>query len=519
MTTLTSTHGSDAPPAWLQVRGLSKHYGGARALFAVDLDVHRGEVHGLVGANGAGKSTLVRCLAGVTSPDEGEILLDGEPVTIASPRAAETAGFAFIHQELSLVPHFTAVENIALGPDLPQSWGFTRWREARRTAQAAAERVGATFSLDRRVEELSVADRWLVMISKALVQNAAMIAMDEPTASLSDVECDALFRVIRDLSASGVAILYVSHRLDEVLDLSDRITVFRDGQVADRAVRGQLDKRGLVSSIVGREIVVERGPRTEVVRDKPIFEAREVRAEPLVKNVSFELYRGEVLGLGGLVGAGRSEVARLAFGADRLKGGTFLLEGEPLHARSVAQAVHQGIALVPEERRSEALLLEKSVNFNMSLVALHRLRAIGALPFLSRRKARTRTLETIRALQIKTRGPDQAVGRLSGGNQQKVAIGRWLMPGIKVIFFDEPSRGVDIGARQEIHAAIRDLADRGVGTVVISSDVEELALLCDRVVVLREGLVSGVLIGDKVTEANIIELSYTEAHDLTGDVR
>jgi ribose transport system ATP-binding protein len=504
-------------PAWLQVRGLSKHYGGAQALSAVDVDIHRGEVHGLVGANGAGKTTLVRCLAGITAPDAGEILLDGEPLAVTSPRVAESAGFAFIHQELNLVPHFTAVENIALGPELPHTWGFTRWRQARRTARAAAERVGATFSLERRVDELSVADRWLVMISKALVQNAAMIAMDEPTASLSDVESEALFRVVRDLSSSGVAILYVSHRLDEVLDLSDRITVFRDGRVTDRTVRGQLDKRGLVRSIVGREVVAQRAPRDAIVRDTPIFEAREVSAEPLVKNVSFELYAGEVLGLGGLVGAGRSEVARLAFGADRLKGGEFRIQGKPLRARSVAQAVKHGIGLVPEERRSEALILEKSVNFNMSLAALDRLRTVPALPFLSRRKARNRTLETIRSLQIRTRGPDQAVGRLSGGNQQKVVIGRWLIPGIKVIFFDEPSRGVDIGARQEIHAAIRDLADGGVGAVVISSDVEELALLCDRVVVLREGLVSGELTGDEVTEANIIELSYTEALEPQGE--
>jgi ABC-type sugar transport system ATPase subunit len=504
-------------PARLQVRGLSKHYGGAQALSAVDVDIHRGEVHGLVGANGAGKSTLVRCLAGITPPDSGEILVDGEPLVLSSPRAAEAAVFAFIHQELNLVPHFTAVENISLGPELPHRWGFTNWRQARRTARDAAERVGATFSLERRVDELSVADRWLVMISKALVLNASMIAMEEPTASLSDVESEALFRVVRDLSSSGVAILYVSHRLDEVLDLSDRITVFRDGKVADRAVRGQLDKRGLVRSIVGREVVSERAPRDVIVRDSPLFEAREVTAEPLVKNVSFELYAGEVLGLGGLVGAGRSEVARLAFGADKLKRGEFRINGEPLRAKSVGEAVRQGIGLVPEERRSEALLLEKSVNFNMSLAALDRLRTVAGLPFLSRRKARDRTLETIRSLQIRTRGPDQAVGRLSGGNQQKVVSGRWLIPGIKVIFFDEPSRGVDIGARQEIHSAIRDLADRGVGTVVISSDVEELALVCDRVVVLHEGLVSGELVGDEVTEANIIELSYTEAPEPLGE--
>ncbi|MGP3534335.1 sugar ABC transporter ATP-binding protein [Microbacterium sp. RD1] len=498
----------------LQVRALSKQFGGAHALSAVDLDIHRGEVHGLVGANGAGKSTLIRCLAGVTRPDSGEILLDGEPVEITAPRDAEKAGFAFIHQELNLVPHFTAIQNILLGVPKPTRFGMVRWRQAEAVARAAAARVQADFPLERRVDELSVGNRWLVMIARALVQNATMIAMDEPTASLSDVESAALFRIVRELAASGVSILYVSHRLDEVLDLSDRITVFRDGRVTDRAVRGDLDKRGLIRAIVGQEIVTSRrAARQEISRTQPLFEARSVKDLPMVRDVSFEVYRGEVLGIGGLVGAGRSEVARLAFGAAKLDGGFFLLEGKPYRPRDVAGAVAQGMALIPEERRSEALVLDKSVTFNASLAALSQLRSIPGLPFVSDRKARQRTLEVIRSLAIKTSGPSQEVGRLSGGNQQKTVIARWLLPGIKVIFFDEPSRGVDVGAREEIHAAIRTLADDGVGTVVISSDVEELAMLCDRVVVLHEGLVTGELAGDDVTERRIVELSYAHAHE------
>jgi ribose transport system ATP-binding protein len=500
----------------LQVRSLSKQYGGAHALSAVDIDIRRGEVHGLVGANGAGKSTLIRSLAGVIRPDSGEILIDGEPVDIASPIDAERAGFAFIHQELNLVPHFTAIQNILLGIKKPSTLGFVRWRQASAIAREAAARIQADFPLDQRVDELSVGNRWQVMIARALVQNATLIAMDEPTASLSDVESQTLFRIVRELAASGVSILYVSHRLDEVLDLSDRITVFRDGRVTDRAVRGDLDKRGLIRAIVGHDVTrVNRASRAAVERTAPVFEARNVQDLPMVRDVSFQVFPGEVLGMGGLVGAGRSEVARLAFGAAKLDGGSFELNGRPFRPRDVAQAVGRGIALIPEERRSEALMLEKSVTFNASLAALKQLRAVAGLPFISDRKAKNRTLDVIRSLSIKTSSPSLEVGRLSGGNQQKTVIARWLLPGIKVIFFDEPSRGVDVGAREEIHAAIRDLAARGVGTVVISSDVEELAMLCDRVIVMREGEVTGELEGDAVTEKNIVELSYAPTHELT----
>ncbi|WBU37471.1 sugar ABC transporter ATP-binding protein [Homoserinibacter sp. YIM 151385] len=511
----------DPNSAWLQIRDLSKQFGGAHALSAVDLDIHRGEVHGLVGANGAGKSTLIRSLAGIVSPDHGTIEIEGVEQRLASPRDAEKAGLAFIHQELNLVPHFSAIQNILLGAPKATRLGMIDWRASRRTAREAAERIGVEFSLDRRVDELSVAERWLVMISKALVREVRMIAMDEPTASLSDHESENLFRVVRDLARDGVAILYVSHRLDEVLDLSDRITVFRDGRVTDRAVRGDLDKRGLIRAIVGREVpVVHReGERVEIDRSGvPVFAARSVARGKAVKDVSFEVHRGEVLGLGGLVGAGRTEVARLAFGADRLEAGRFEMEGRPIRIKDVADAVDQGLALVPEERRSEGLLLEKPVEYNMNIAVLRSLRSVPGLPFLSSRRSRARALELIEQLQIKTNGPGQTIGSLSGGNQQKALIGRWLTPQVKVLFLDEPSRGVDVGARHEIHQAARDLADRGIGTVVISSDVEELAALCDRVVVLAEGRVTGELIGDDITEQNIIELSYAEASTTTGDL-
>jgi ribose transport system ATP-binding protein len=505
--------------AWLSISGLSKHFGGARALSAVDLDIYRGEVHGLVGANGAGKSTLIRTLAGIVASDEGTITLDGEETRISTPKDADDAGFAFIHQELNLVPHFSAIENILLGAPKVKRFGLIDWKRSRQLAIAAAERIGAQFSLDCRVDELSVAERWLVMIGKALVRNASMIAMDEPTASLSDVESAQLFRVVRDLASTGVAILYVSHRLDEVLDLSDRITVFRDGRVTDRTVRGQLDKRGLIRAIVGRDVVAPvRAVRGAIeLSREPVFEAKNVTRGRAVRDVSFTAFKGEVLGLGGLVGAGRTELARLAFGADKIDSGGFEVDGVPLVAGSVPKAVSQGIGLVPEERRSEGLILEKSVSYNMNIAVLRSLRTLPGLPFISNAKSNARALSLVKQLSVKTSNINQPISGLSGGNQQKALIARWLTPSVKVLFFDEPSRGVDIGARQEIHQTIRDLADRGVGTIVISSDVEELAILCDRVIVMREGEVTGELSGSDVTERNIIELSYAHVEEIQGE--
>src|SRR5277367_3982595 len=467
------------PEAWIDIRGLGKHFAGEVALRDVDMGIVRGEVHGLVGANGAGKSTLVRCLAGVTVPDEGKILVDGEELRLGSPQASEKAGLAFIHQELNLVPHFSALQNMPL---------------------------------DVKVSDLSVGERWLVMISKALVREASLIAMDEPTAALSGPESEQLFSIIRDLAASGVSILYVSHRLDEVLDLSDRITVFRDGQVVDRAARGSLDKRGLIRAIVGHDVKGAEG-RRRAHADRsgvPLFSARDVARGVAVKGVSFDLYRGEILALGGLVGSGRTEVARLAFGVDRLQRGHFEMSGKRLTIGSESQAIELGIALVPEERRSQGLMLAQSVAFNINIASLQSLRVVDILPFLSSRKMRNQAGRLIKDLGVKTPSPSTKIASLSGGNQQKALIARWLRPDTKILILDEPSRGVDIGAREEIHEAIRKLARSGVGVIVISSDVEELAILADRVVVMREGHVVGELTGDDITEARIVEMSYHE---------
>jgi ABC-type sugar transport system ATPase subunit len=507
------------PEPWIQIRGLAKHFAGEVALDNVDLDIMRGEVHGLVGANGAGKSTLIRCLAGVTIADRGEITVGGEVFRQGSPQAAEKAGLAFIHQELNLVPHFSALENMLLGAPKATRLGLIDWKRSGAGARAAAEKVGIRFPLETKVSELSVGERWLVMIGKALARDAAMIAMDEPTASLSAAETEHLFALVRGLAASGVAILYVSHRLDEVLDLSDRITVLRDGRIVGRSLRGSLDKKGLIRAIVGHDVrLADDRRRTEVDRHgPPLFSARNIGRGSAVKDVSFDLWRGEILGLGGLIGAGRTEVARLAFGVDRLERGHFELEGRRLSIASETDAVKQGLALVPEERRSQGLMLDQSVAFNITIAALKPLRRIAGLPLVSSGRMRAEANRMVKRLSIKTPGVGARISGLSGGNQQKALIARWLGHGMKVLIVDEPSRGVDIGAREEIHDAIRDLARSGVGVIVISSDVEELALNADRVVVLHEGRVTGELTGEAISEARIVELSYLDRTELTGE--
>jgi ABC-type sugar transport system ATPase subunit len=496
--------------AWLQVRGLGKHFGGVSALKGVNLDVRRGEVHGLVGANGAGKSTLIRCLAGVITADSGEVLIDGQQNSIHSPRDAENLGFAFIHQELNLIPRFNSVQNILLGAQKAKRAGFIDWKESRRMAEAAAARIGLEFSLDTPVAELSVADRWLVMISKALVNKASLIAMDEPTASLSVTESNRLFKIIRDLSADGVAILYVSHRLEEVLDLANRITVFRDGEVVTTGERSEWTKESLIRDIVGRDVVTSSRPhyRPRAHDQTPIFEAFHVSRGHVVKDVSLQVYPGEILGLGGVVGSGRTEFARLVFGVDRVDSGEFAVDGKPFVVRSATEAIAKGIGLVPEERRSEGLLLDKSVAFNMNITVLRTLRTFTSLPFLSEKLKKDRANEIIQKLSVKTKSISAPVGSLSGGNQQKVLIAHWLTPGIKVLILDEPTKGVDVGAREEIYQAIRGLVANNVGVILISSEAEELVMLSDRVVVLRHGGVVGELVGDEISERRIIEMGF-----------
>ena len=490
--------------------GIAKSYSGTQALKDVSLSLYPGEVHGLVGANGAGKSTLIRVLAGLTQPDRGRILLEGRPVAIPTPHCANDLGMSFIHQELAFVPGMTVLQNIMLGLPKRARFGLIDWRSIAREVAPLARQVGITAPLFATVKGLPAAEKWLINICRALVRKTRLIVMDEPTASLSAREGDKLFGIVEELARSGVAVLYVSHRLDEILRLCHRVTAFRDGLSVAQMKKPDLTREALVEAIVGR--TVERLAKAPGATGGTVaLSVRNLARRPMVRDVSFELRRGEVLGIGGLVGAGRSELARLIYGADRADAGAMTLNGEPFAPSSPAAAVRAGLGLVPEDRRAEGLLLAKSVAFNLQLSNLARIVRSPALPLIDGRLRRSSSLGAVHDLSIKAASVETPVGRLSGGNQQKVVIGRWLLRGPKVLILDEPTRGVDVGARGEIYRLIRGLAAEGMAVLVISSEPDELPELCDRVLVMAEGRIVRELGGGAVTRSAIVQASYVDA--------
>jgi ABC-type sugar transport system ATPase subunit len=514
MNDLAGHAGTPQAPPFVSVRSVSKSYGGAQALRGVSLSILPGHVHGLVGANGAGKSTLIRILAGLTQPDVGEIVVDGKRVVAENPHLANELGMSFIHQELAFVPGMTVLENIVLGLPKKTRFGVVDWGAIARDVQPIAERVGVRAPLNANAKGLSTAENWLVNIARALVRKSRLIVMDEPTAALSAAEAERLFSIIRDLRNSGVAVLYVSHRLDEILDLCQQVTVFRDGQSVAELAKPTLTRKALVEAIVGG--AVEAPPKRATAVASQAAAALSVRTlarTPRVRNVSFELRKGEVLGLGGLVGAGRTELARLIFGADRREQGSMTLAGKPYAPRSPADAVKAGVGFVPEERRVEGLILSKSLAFNLGLANLDSIVFNRNMPFISGERRNTLAERVIRELTIKTASIETPVGRLSGGNQQKVVIGRWLALKPKVLILDEPTRGVDVGARAEIHHLIRNLASHGTAVLVISSDPEELPDLCDRALIMTEGRIVSELVGEALTRQRIIAASYAKASE------
>lgn len=495
---------------FLEIRKLSKRFGGVKALDNVSLRIRSGEVHGLVGANGAGKSTLIRVLAGATSPDSGSVLIQGSAVSINDPVRATALGLNVIHQELNLVPKLTALENLTLGLKKPTRAGvFIDWRSVEREVATVAERLDMRFSLAARVDSLSVGDQWLVAIGRSLLRSTRLLAMDEPTATLSEDETRRLFKLVRELAASGVAVLYVTHRLQEVVELCDFATVLRDGRVVSSLPRSELSQAVLVQEIIGRtlEPSVPVTPQ-EVAQGAVILEVRHLVRRPSVQDVSFSLHAGEVLGLAGLVGAGRTEVLRLVFGADRPESGDIILNGECLRSLTPHRAIDKGITLVPEERRSQGLVLAQSLMFNVNLASLERLRLLPGLPLISKDRGRERAEEQVQRLGIKSPGPATPVGQLSGGNQQKVVLARWLARSAQLLLLDEPTRGVDVGTRAEMYLIIRRLAAEGRGVLIVTSELEEFAHCCHRVLVMAEGQIVGSLMGSEITEERILELCY-----------
>jgi ribose transport system ATP-binding protein len=495
-----------AAPPLLQARCLSKRYGGTQALAEVSLSFVPGRVQALVGANGAGKSTLVKILAGLERPDSGEILLDGHQVQLHRPLDATKHGLSFLHQELNLVPGFTAAQNMGLGFPRSSRLGLLDRRGIRSRAQEVMARLDPQLDLNIPVAALTVSQRWMVSLGRSLMRDARLIAMDEPTAAFTEQESERLFEIIRSLTADGVAVLYISHRLDEVLEISDHVAVLRGGRLIGTWSRGTIDRRALTEEIVGREVeVLIHQPSTAVEHREPVLRIEHLRRLPRVTGVSLDLAAGEILGLAGLVGSGRTELARLIFGADRPTAGTMSLAGRPYSPRSPFDAIRRGVALVPEERRSEGLLLAKSIAFNVSLATMEQNR--GRLPLLSPARIAATAREVVRRLEVQASSVNQPVGELSGGNQQKLVIGKYVRTAPAVLILDEPTVGVDVGARAEIYRIIRGLAETGTAVLVISSDFDELAI-CDRVAVMRAGAIASIVTAAHATKEHLTSLCY-----------
>ncbi|MEJ2858925.1 MULTISPECIES: sugar ABC transporter ATP-binding protein [unclassified Saccharothrix] len=488
----------------LSVRGLVKRFPGVTALAGVDFEVRAGEVHCLLGQNGAGKSTLIKVLAGAHRPDEGEIRSNGEVVTFANPTAAIHAGVATIYQELDLVPGLPVSDNVFLGHELSAA-GFTRRAETRRRTRALLNRLGhSDIPADRDVGQLSAARQQVVSMARALSRDARLLILDEPSAVLDQDEVRTLFRVIRELTAQGVAVVYISHRLEEIREIGDRVTVLKDGRtVATGLDAREVSTAELIRLMTGREARNVYPPRRPLPADAP--EALVVRGLALDHGPEIDLTvrSGEVVGLAGLVGAGRSEILEAVYGARKPSAGTVQVDGRPLRRGSVGAAVRAGVGLCPEERKSQGLLLDQAVYRNITVSSLPLFARLG---FLDESAERARSAALTSTLDVRPSDVDRIVRTLSGGNQQKVVLARWLLRGCRVLLLDEPTRGVDVGARGEIYQLVRDLAERGVAVVVVSSDIDEVLGLADRVLVVREGRVVHEGPADEIDEARVLDL-------------
>jgi rhamnose transport system ATP-binding protein len=485
----------------IRLRGMRKTFAANVAVDGVDLDLFPGEVHALVGENGAGKSTLMRVLAGLNPDYEGEIFFAGletRPTRIRNPNHARKMGIAIAHQELSLVPELSAAENIFLG-DEPRAMlpGFIARRRLRDEARRILGEMGVAIDPGRKVSELSVACRQLVEIAKGLAANPRVLILDEPTSSLTAREIVDLLAVIGRLRARGAAIVYISHKLDEVFAVADRITVLRDGRVAASDVTGNWNEPALVRAMVGREISTYFPHKHQPTAEATVaLEARKLSRPGAFADVSFSLRRGEVLGIYGLIGAGRSELAEALFGLRPARGGELYVFGQRARVRSPRAAMALGLALVPEDRRGRGLVLLHSVAHNLSLPALAGLAAAG---IISRRRERVAVRDSMRALAIQAASPQAEAGTLSGGNQQKIVIGKWLLTRPRILILDEPTRGIDVGAKAEVHALIDRLAAEGLAILLISSELPEVLGMSDRVLVMREGRIVAEFPGTQAT--------------------
>jgi ribose transport system ATP-binding protein len=481
------------------MEGIEKSFPGVHALDRCHFEFRAGEVHALVGENGAGKSTLMKVLAGASRCDAGTIRLDGREVVIASPRAAQDLGISIIHQELNLMPHLTVAQNIFIGRE-PRRLGFLLDEPAiNEQARGVLERLRLEIDPRTRVGELTVARQQMVEIAKALSLQARVLIMDEPTAALTDTEIAELFRITRELRADGVGIVHISHRLEELPEISDRITVMRDGRTVQTLATPDATIPEIIRSMVGRTIYEGAPEIPDLPQHEIVLELRHVTRGRALRDISFTLRRGEILGFAGLVGAGRTEVARAVFGADPIDAGEILVRGRQVQIRSPRDAVRHGIAYLSEDRKQFGLVLGLDIESNVVLATLQRF--LGWLGIVNAAKTRATARRYVDALKIRTPSVQQKAKNLSGGNQQKVVIGKWLAAETDILLFDEPTRGIDVGAKSEIYRLLNELATQGKSIVMISSELPEVLRMSHRIIVMCEGRITGELPGGASQEA------------------
>lgn len=494
MESATSNH------AVVEIRSVSKRFPGVQALEDVSLDIRAGEVHAVAGENGAGKSTLMKLVSQLERPSDGTIKIDGEEVRFRNPRHAQRLGIAMVHQEFALAPHLTIADNIALGRERSHGGLIVRGSEKQR-ARELLERVKLDIDPGRRVSTLSVADQQRVEIAKALAVDAKVLILDEPTATLTEGEIDDLFALIEELKSDGIAIFYISHRLEEVVRIADRVTVMRDGQVVETLDQGDFDESRLVSLMVGREIE-NLYPKEECEIGEVMLRVEGLTRPGILHDCSFDVRAGEIVGFAGIIGAGRTEVARAVFAADPITEGRIELDGEELKLRTPSEAIAAGIGYLTEDRKGDGLAMQLSVLHNITLA-----RIPGSGAWIDRGAEREAAERRREQLDIRTPSLRTPVEALSGGTQQKVVVARWLETEARVLFFDEPTRGIDVGAKAELFKLIGTLAADGRAIVLISSYLPELVNMCDRIVVIRDGRTVGEMNRDEFDEERIMALA------------
>ncbi len=486
------------------MRHITKTFPGVQALQDVDLEVRAGEVHALVGENGAGKSTLMKILAGAQPRDTGDILLNGQPVHVDSPTQAMALGISIIYQEFNLVPYLNAAENIFLGRE-PRAAvpGFVDFGTMYRESQAIIDRLGVKLDARTPVNRLSVAQQQMVEIAKATSRRSSIIIMDEPSATLTDHELRSLFELIRQLKADGVAVVYISHRLEEIFEICDRVTVMRDGKRIDTCDVSAVNRDDLIRMMVGRELT-QMIPKQVAPIGEPVLELDGFGRKGALTDITLQVRQGEILGIAGLVGAGRTELARAIFGADPVDAGSMKIDGAVVRVKSPQDAIALGIGLVTEDRKGQGLILGMAVRENITLANL---RELARLNFINGRAEREVARKYVEDLTIRTPSVEQTVRNLSGGNQQKVVLAKWLFTKSKLLIFDEPTRGIDVGAKTEIYQLMNELTARGAAVIMISSELPEVLGMSDRILVMHEGRIAGELTRAEATQEGIMHLA------------